>query len=364
MTQQRYKSYFDIPDHICYLTTPGSGLLPTASQKWRSERDKDFFSVSTDLRERQGEFNLGVKNSIAKFFTIPVNNVYNTSNFSTGFNALLERIPKDAKVLLLDGDYPSVNFPVIARGFQYVTAAIDEQLENNIFNTIKKHQPTVFIFSIVQYISGVKINLEFIRKIKDQFPELLIIGDGTQFLGTEVFDFSQSGFDIVGASGYKWLLGGYGNGFLLFSEFAKHVLFSQVATQHIQLDKMWDGKDIIQLYFEPGHIDTLSQGTLQQGIEFFNTLGLENTSAYTHQLVKQAKDELCKRNLLSPVTINRAETSTIFNLQIDQKHFSTLMENNIKCFPRGTGIRIGFHLYNDDADLERLLKIIDTKILT
>jgi len=361
--QVNYKSYFDIPDDVCYLTTPGSGLLPTASKDWRKERDAEFFSAMTDLREKQGEFNQAVKKSIGDFFTIAPDHVYNTSNFSTGFNALLGRLPQQAKVLLLEGDYPSVNFSVILRGFEYVTAQIDEQLEDNIIAAIKKHQPSIFIFSIVQYISGIKINLEFIKQLKSQFPELLIIGDGTQYFGTEVFDFSQSGFDIVGASGYKWLLGGYGNGFILASDYAKHILFPELSTENIEIDSMWVGKNIDQLYFEPGHIDTLAQGTLQKGLQFLTELGLENTTAYTHRLVQLAKDELSKRGILSQTVINRAETSTIFNLQIDQGHFNMLMEHQIKCFPRGNGIRIGFHLYNDESDLEKLLKIIDTKIL-
>lgn len=361
--QVSYKSYFDIPDDICYLTTPGSGLLPITSKEWRLKRDIDFFSTATDLREKQGEFNLAVKKSIAEFFKVAIQNVYNTPNFSTGFNTLLDRLPKDSKILLLEGDYPSVNFPVISRGFQYVTACIDEQLEEHIIHAIEKHQPSVFILSIVQYISGIKINLEFIKQLKSQFPELLIIGDGTQFLGTEVFDFSQSGFDIVGASGYKWLLGGFGNGFILVSPYGKQVLFPNLATQDLEIDKMWAGKSIDQLYFEPGHIDTLAQGTLQKGLAFFKEHGLENTAAYTRSLVQTAKAELSKRKILSQVVVNRAETSTIFNLQIDQRHYTMLMENNIKCFPRGNGIRIGFHLYNDENDLEKLLSIIDTKIL-
>lgn len=361
--QVNYKSYFDIPDDVCYLTTPGSGLLPIASKNWRKERDADFFATMTDLREKQGEFNLSVKESIGEFFSIASNHVYNTSNFSTGFNALLGRLPQQAKVLLLEGDYPSVNFSVILRGFQYVTAQIDEQLEDNIINAIKKHQPSVFIFSIVQYISGIKINLEFIKQLKAQFPELLIIGDGTQYFGTEVFDFSQSGFDIVGASGYKWLLGGYGNGFILASDYAKAILFPELSNNHIEIDSMWAGKNIDQLYFEPGHIDTLAQGTLQQGLKFLSEMGLENTASYTNGLVLSAKSELSKRGILSQTVINRTETSTIFNLQIDQGHFNTLMEHNIKCFPRGNGIRIGFHLYNDESDLEKLLEIIDIKIL-
>ena len=39
-----------------------------------------------------------------------------------------------------------------------------------------------------------------------------MIGDGTQFLGAHAFHFNTSPFDVLAASGYKWLLAGFGNG--------------------------------------------------------------------------------------------------------------------------------------------------------
>ena len=49
------------------------------------------------------------------------------------------------------------------------------------------------------------------------YPNLLIVGDGTQFLGAHEFNFDNSPFDIVAASGYKWLLAGFGNGVVMIS---------------------------------------------------------------------------------------------------------------------------------------------------
>ena len=47
---------------------------------------------------------------------------------------------------------------------------------------------------------------------------MLIIADATQFCGTAPFNFNESAIDILGGSGYKWLLGGYGNGYILFKD--------------------------------------------------------------------------------------------------------------------------------------------------
>lgn len=357
-----YKTHFDIPEDITYLSTPGSGLIPNHIKQWRIERDNTFFETDSDLREQQSEFIKQVKHTIAHFFGTVSSNVFCTSNFSNGFNTLLNGLPKDVRILLLADDYPSVNFPVISRDFDHAFVEINENLEKNVIEAIGHYKPDVFILSIVQYITGIKIDLSFIQELKLQYPNLLVIGDGTQFLGTEPFNFDTSGFDAVGCSGYKWLMSGFGNGFMILNDKIKGFLYTQAQKQTPSLEKMWEGKTILQLYFEPGHVDTLTQGTLQQSLLFLEKLGLEKVTTYTRELTTLAKSEFEKRGLLSSIAIERQESGNIFNLQIDPGQFSILMDNGIKCFPRGKGIRIGFYLYNDIHDLEKLLNVIDFQL--
>jgi len=357
-----YKTYFDIHEDITYLSTPGSGLIPNHIKHWRRERDNTFFETDTDLREQQSEFIKQVKHTIGHFFGAAANNVFCTSNFSIGFNTLLNGLPKDVRILLLADDYPSVNFPVTSRGFDHTFVEVNENLEKNIIEAIGHYKPDVFILSIVQYITGIKIDLSFIQGLKMQYPNLLVIGDGTQFLGTEPFNFDKSGFDAVGCSGYKWLMSGFGNGFIILNEKIKKFLYAEAQEQTPSFEKMWEGKTILQLYFEPGHVDTLAQGTLQQSLLFLEELGLEKVTTYTREITTLAKLEFEKRGLLSSSAIGRQEFSNIFNLRIDPAQFSILMANGIKCFPRGKGIRIGFHLYNDTYDLEKLLNVIDFQL--
>ena len=101
-----------------------------------------------------------------------------------------------------------------------------ENIENLILRGVIKHKPNVLVVSIVQYIDGLKLNLDFIKKLKQQFSDLIIIGDATQYLGSEKFSFTDSGFDIVISSGYKWLFSGYGNAIMLFKkDFYKRNIF-------------------------------------------------------------------------------------------------------------------------------------------
>ncbi|MBE8713492.1 aminotransferase class V-fold PLP-dependent enzyme [Sphingobacterium hungaricum] len=354
-----FKSYFDIPKDLLYFNTPGNGLMPKTNYAWREQRDRDFFNPQDPLREQQGDFIEQVRSKIASFFFTDVHSVFCVPNFSFGFNTLLSGIPSSIPMIIVEGDYPSVNYPVFSRGFSAKTVALDENLEANIEKSILPNTEQILFLSIVQYISGVKIDLSFIQELKHKYPKLLIIGDATQFLGTEKFDFQHAGFDGIGASGYKWLLSGFGNGFMLLNERLRALIYQEAQQKSLPQETMWAGRSILKTYFEPGHIDTLAHGTLLQSLNFLETANLDLIQKHIQGLTEIAYSELNKRDLLLPIAKKRKIQSSLVNIQLNPNLYPKLVESGIRCFPRGSGIRIGIHLYNTEEDLNRLLKIID-----
>jgi len=67
--------------------------------------------------------------------------------------------------------------------------------------------------SHVQWLSGFKADLEKLGAFCRERGIFTLI-DGTQFIGTGPIDLAALQVDAYGASGYKWLLAGFGNGFL------------------------------------------------------------------------------------------------------------------------------------------------------
>jgi len=354
-----FKEHFIIPEGMIYMNTPGNGLIPKKIREWRVERDQTFFDPRVTLREEQTPFIQGVRESLATFFNTTEKHVYCTPNFSFGFNVLLDGLPKHLKFLLIAGDYPSLNYPIISRGFAYDTVELSITLEEDIWQQVEQQKPDVLAISIIQYISGVKIDLSFIKKLKEAFPDLLILGDGTQYFGTEPFSFPASGFDAIGGSGYKWLMAGFGNGYTILNEKMQALIYQEAQQKQRPEEAMWSSKTILHTYFEPGHQDTLSHGTLQQSLHFLTEQGLSRVQQQLQETTSYAYEKFQEHNLLLPIAAQRATQSSLINVQIDPNHFGALMAQQVRCFPRGTGIRIGLHLYNDKQDIDQLLAIID-----
>lgn len=355
---QRHEQFPPL-NNSTYLNTPTSGLLSKDVLTWRRKHDEDFFQRGYFFRANFEAFLYGVKETLANFFQADASNTFLVPNFSFGFNTLLEGLSKNERFLLLQEDYPSVNYPVESRGFSCTHIAVSEHLEEDILAKIETFKPTVFAFSLVQYISGIAIDLAFIRQLKETYPDLLLIADGTQFCGTQQFDFGASGLDVLASSGYKWMMSGYGSGFIFLKTSLLERLYTAEQKHPKPTEPFLKGKGLFSLYFEPGHQDTLIYGTLQQAVLAFEREGMQNVAQHIRLLAERAKIAFAERGLLSSTVVKRKTHSSIFNLALDAATFQRLQDANIVCVHRGKGVRVGFHFFNTTADLEKVLAIID-----
>ncbi|MFD1095020.1 aminotransferase class V-fold PLP-dependent enzyme [Salegentibacter chungangensis] len=347
---------FPVLEQYTYLNTATSGLLPEKVWEFRQDHDLDFLLQASLLKERQGEILTGVRETVGSFFGCAPNRVALVPNFSYGFNTLLEGLEKPKKALLLKNDYPSINWAVESRNYDVSYAEIDEHLEENIAEALRKEEPDFFAFSIVQYINGIKLNINFLKNLKEEFPEVVFVADGTQYCGTEVFDFDHSGIDVLISSTYKWLNAGYGNGFILFNKnvqpkiLTKAIGFNSLQGKYKAQEGNFIGK------FEPGHQDTLNYGSLKTALDLISSTGLEKVETQINSLKARAKEQFMELELLEDAVAARKEHSSIFNIKGDDKLYRHLRSRGIITSQRGNGIRVSFHYFNTEEELGILIK--------
>ena len=354
-----FKDQFPVTGQYTYLNTASCGLLSKSLVEWRHEQDENLLHGGSMFRDLHKAHIREIRRSVGHFFFTSEENVALVPNFSFGMNTVLDGLPKGKKILLLNGDYPSINWPVENRDFEICYAEIDEHLEQNIEVAVERYQPDVFAFSIVQYISGILIDLNFLKRLKQKYPDLLLITDATQFLGTTNFNFEENAIDVMGASSYKWMLAGYGNGFFLIKQDAQQKI-SPITIGLNSADASFSKTKEIEFVgrLEPGHQDTLNYGSLGESIRFLNELGKDSIERHLSSINEIAKREFTKLGLLESSVANRALHSCVFNIKGDAALFQKLKENNVIASLRGKGIRVSFHFYNSEKDLEKLLALL------
>ncbi len=360
---ENIRNKFPVLRQSIYVNTPVFGPLYDDLYDWKQEFELDFLLKGSRMRNKSLETISDCRTIVGRYFNCKRENIALLNNFSTGLNMLLEGIDKKRKVLLLENDYPSVDWPFYKRGFDISYAKIDANLELNIKNAIVEEKVSILALSIVQWQNGILVDLEFLTQLKKEHPNLLIIADGTQFLGTTNFSFSDSAIDVLGVSAYKWLLAGYGSGFMLFKDDVERQCKLQTIGFN-SADGMPEKKELIRFAkrFEPGHLAPMNFGSLKFSLEFFEGIGKDKIAAQNEKLGKIAKVEFSKLGLLQDMVVARNAHSTIFNIKGDQGKFDYLTENDVICTQRGDGIRLGFHFYNTEKDLNAILKLLKTRL--
>jgi selenocysteine lyase/cysteine desulfurase len=358
---EKIRKEFPVTRKGIYANTAVYGPLYDSLLDWRQEHDLDFLLHGSDMRDKSLKIISETRNTVGQFFKCKRENVALVSNFSTGLNFLLEGLKAKTKVLLLEKDYPSLNWSFENRNFDISYLTMTVNVEQHIYDVIAKNKIEVLALSLVQWLDGFLIDLEFLKKLKAEFPNLILIADGTQFCGSRSFDFGASGIDVLGASAYKWLLAGYGNGFMLFSDGAQE-RFSLNTIGFNAANGDLEKKEVIRFakQFEPGHLSCLNFGSLKFSLDFLTGLGMNSITEHSLALSEKAKQEFAGLGLLNEDSLAREGNSTIFNIKGDDTVFHRLIQNNVLCAQRGNGIRLSFHFYNTQNEIDEVVKILKT----
>ena len=335
---------FPLLKKCIYLNTAYVGLMSKGLYDFRRKYDLDYINKGDHVYMSKHQIVNKARISISKFFGSKINQTFVSSNFSSALRSVLEYIPKNANFLVLDEDYPSILNAIKEGSFNYHKIPITVDLEFNIEKNIKEKKINVIALSVVQWMSGLLIDIEFLKKIKLNYPEIIIIGDGTQFLGGHFFNFQDSPFDFIAASGYKWLISGFGNGLFMISD----NFFDYTKTnESILLKKIFDG-----------HSDLLGIESLNYSINNLQKSNFKSLINKKNKITLILKKSLKELNLLDSFSLKRKNHSSIFNLKLNDKEFDFLIKNNVRCVKRGDGVRISIHFYNSKEDIKNFVSFL------
>lgn len=344
-----------------YADTATEGLLCKNLLEWRRQHDQAFYEGGSVWENHSSGLLRETRDAVASFFGADSGGVALTPNFSIGLNFLAESVDPGMRVLLLEPDYPSLNWPFESRGLNCTRIACDELLEERISGALASGNFNLLALSLVQWVNGIKVNPAFLMEIKKQYPDLLVIADGTQYCGAFSLDFPNSGIDILGASGYKWLLSGYGNAFFLFNKGVAERISPKATGFNASggaLDRQFELR--FPRHLEPGHLDTLNFGSLKYSLGILAAIGIATIEEHNNTICSRFRSGLTEMGLLENAVTNRAEHSTIYNINGDKTLYSYLRSQGVACALRGKGIRLGLHGYNTAEDVAAIIELLQT----
>lgn len=337
--------FFKNPNKI-YLDSAKASPLYFELLKWRNNYEKKSLVDKSEIRKDHETVVENVRYEVSSFFNVKNGDVLFNTSFSQSFHSLINELKPNPTFIILEDDYPAISDSIKKNNHKIFFVKNDENIEKNLENAVKIYKPDFLAISIVQWIDGIKLDLDFLKSLKSTNKNLTIIGDGTQFCGTSKFNFDKSPFDVVISSGYKWMFSGYGIAFILIKQ-------SFYKNKFIALNKSQ-----MKECFEMGHYDMLAIGSLSFSLKRLEK-SIDSIEKKLNEYSQILMSELTELGLINKKIKNRKQHSTIFNIDdTDGRLYKFLSKNNFVCSQRGSGVRLSLNFFNTKSEIRTLIQAL------
>lgn len=332
---------------ITYLDTSSMGLM-AESTVLAAQREHERL-----MREGSGRFFHWMTGGTADVARTVAANIGGTEqgtalvqNFTVGMAQLAQLVKHRAKVLLIGHDYPTLHAPFALPGFQRIVVQPEANGTislDTLRSTMERERPQLVAISEVQWLTGFRIDLFAVTALCREFGALSVV-DITQSWCAVPFDVEATGIDIVGASGYKWPLAGFGNGFMHLSEAVRAEI-----TERNGIDAMSQ--------LNAGHRDPIALFRLEDALERIATIGPQPIAEHVSALCTYAIGKFDAAGITVLNGRDAAHRAGILLLHGDEQRVNKLAQHGVRVAFRGAGIRVGIHFYNTEADIDRLVEV-------
>jgi selenocysteine lyase/cysteine desulfurase len=365
------RALFEIPDDIAWFNCASIGPLPRAAraaieegaarraQPWRVTM-KHWID---DHEERRALF-AALAGAEADAIALIPSVSYGVAVAARNLDAAPGR-----QVLLLAEDFPSDVYTwrtFAAEKGCYILTVSRAQGETWTDAVLARLDESVVVVAVpnVQWTDGALLDLVRIGRRAREIGAALVV-DASQSFGVLPLDLEAVRPDFLIAVGYKWLLGPYGLSYL----YADEKYWGGVAIEQNWLSRL-GSEDFSSLVdyrddYRPGarRFDMGERSALEMNdgavasLRLFQDWGVANVAerlaATTARIETQAK----ALGLSLSSALARGPHLLGIELPRDAavRAFSMLRERGVYVAFRGNAIRIAAHVYNNDADVDRLV---------
>lgn len=317
----------------------------------------------------------GVREKLAKFFNIedPLQIAF-TSNATMGLNmAIKGAIPHGCHVITSLGEHNSVIRPLNSLDVE-IEYVEDEEFEDRIGKNTR-----AVVINHVSNVTGKVMDIKRIGEICRRH-NLLFIVDVSQSAGIFKIDVEEMGIDILCFTGHKSLFGIQGTGGIYVRPGVEITPLLEGGTG-TNSKYPHQPKEMPEL-LEAGTLDTPGILSLGAGIDFINSIGLENIKSHEMELTKRFIEGLKRMEGITIYGDLDEERGPVVSLNIEgadpgdvamvlDEEFGIMVRSGFHCAPLmheklGTqeqgAIRFSFGYFNSESEidyaLESLQKIV------
>lgn len=356
------RAKFPVTKYSVYLNTAAAGPLAESTAKagelyyeqMMNDGDvhwDEWFAGREEMRAR-----------VASFINAEPDEVGFTINTSSGMNLIVDALEKHGEVVSCDLEFPVTTIPWMQRRIPvHLVKSVEGVVRADDLRAAMNMRTGIISMSYVQYSNGFRSDLEELGSIKGKHA---FVVNASQAAGAFEIDVKRMKIDALCSTGHKWMLSGYGSGFVFISkEIQEASVPRSIGWLSVQ-DPYGGSNNEVHLRHDvsaraelgcPNFAGIFAMGA---SIELMQSIGIENIQARVLELNRLLTSRLNESGwkVLSPLedeVFRSAET--LVAAENPKQVVSKLAEQKIFVTEKPEGFRVATDFFNNDQDIDQLI---------
>ena len=356
------RNQFPVTQHSAYLNTAAAGPLAGSTQQAATQyyqlmmADGDIHWDDWLAQREQ------VRKKVAAFINAEPDEIGLTTNTSSGMNVIVDALERRGEVISNELEFPVSTLPWMNRRIPvHFVKAVAGKIRLDDIQRMMDQRSGVIWLSHVQFSNGFRMDLEVLGQAKRGHA---LVVNASQSAGVFEIDVKRMKIDALCSTGHKWMLSGYGSGFVYLSRELQHQSKPR-SIGWLSMQQPYDMKnDELHLRHdaaarvELGCPHFAGMFALGASIDLLTTIGTGNIQERALALNKLLTDRLMEEGwiVLSPINDDGDRSAeTLVAVDDPVKVVRKLAEQKVIVTEKPQGIRVATDFFNNEEDIERLI---------
>lgn len=357
------RSNFPVTEKFVYLNTAAAGPLSRSVMEAGSGYYQQMMAdgdVHWDgwLAKREE-----VRRLVARLINAEPDEIGLTANTSSGMNLIVDALQGRGEVISCDLEFPVSTIPWMHRQTPvHLVQNVAGEVDPSDIRRAMTPKTGIISLSHVQYSNGFRSDLAQLGLEKGNHA---LVVNASQSAGVFEIDVKRMKIDALCATGHKWMLSGYGSGFV----YINRALLAETKPRAIGWlsvkDPYADRNSEVVLRkdaaarAELGCPHFAGIFALGASVDFLTGVGMANIQERALSMNRILTDRLVEAGLrvLSPLgNGNSRSAETLVAIENPAQVVTKLAEQSVIVTEKPEGIRVATDFFNNEHDIERLVE--------
>jgi selenocysteine lyase/cysteine desulfurase len=304
-----------------------------------------------------------VRKRVAAFINAKPDEIGFTTNTSSGMNVIVDALEKHGEVISCDLEFPVTTIPWMHRRIPvHLVKSVNGVVRPEDLRAAMNTRTGILSLSYVQFSNGFRSDLEELASIKGSHA---LVINASQAAGVHDIDVKRMKIDALCATGHKWMLSGYGSGFVYISRELQErsrqrtigwlSVQDPYATRNAEVHLRHD----VAARAELGCPPFAGIFSLGASIELMQFIGMANIEARALELNRTLTVKLNEIGwtVLSPLADERFRSAeTLVAADNPAEVVKRLASAKILVTEKPQGFRVATDFFNNEDDIEQLIR--------